>query len=179
MGTTTSMSSTFPLLSLLVQPWVRHNLLLYTCSHFRSGVKLLLFLYCLGLRKNSSQVHVLWEDHRNDLFINGFGMSLLLTLSTYPVSKIIFQVCSCLLAPEYPRAFEGGKVWCQADCPVDIYSREYVNCTEKELFASLVDLTFLSKRPYRMSLDFLFDAWPGEIMVTEREATGESMFSRW
>ncbi|KAL5519517.1 hypothetical protein ACEPAH_1200 [Sanghuangporus vaninii] len=38
------------------------------------GVKFLLFLYCLSLRKSSSQVHVLWEDHRNDLFINGFGL---------------------------------------------------------------------------------------------------------
>ncbi|KAF5392485.1 hypothetical protein D9757_002206 [Collybiopsis confluens] len=37
-------------------------------------VKLLLFLYCLSLRKNSSQVQVLWEDHRNDLFINAFGI---------------------------------------------------------------------------------------------------------
>ncbi|EJC98684.1 CDF manganese transporter [Fomitiporia mediterranea MF3/22] len=38
------------------------------------GVKLLLFIYCYSIRKNSSQVHVLWEDHRNDLFINGFGL---------------------------------------------------------------------------------------------------------
>ncbi|KAH8094713.1 cation efflux family-domain-containing protein [Cristinia sonorae] len=38
------------------------------------GVKFLLFLYCLSLRKASSQVQVLWEDHRNDLFINGFGV---------------------------------------------------------------------------------------------------------
>ncbi|KAI5119059.1 hypothetical protein M0805_001518 [Coniferiporia weirii] len=38
------------------------------------GVKFILFLYCFGLRKISSQVHVLWEDHRNDLFINGFGL---------------------------------------------------------------------------------------------------------
>lgn len=37
------------------------------------GVKFLLFLYCLSLRKASSQVEVLWEDHRNDLFINSFG----------------------------------------------------------------------------------------------------------
>lgn len=37
------------------------------------GVKFLLFLYCMSLRRASSQVHVLWEDHRNDLFINGFG----------------------------------------------------------------------------------------------------------
>jgi hypothetical protein len=37
------------------------------------GVKFVLFLYCSAVRKNSSQVHVLWEDHRNDLFVNGFG----------------------------------------------------------------------------------------------------------
>ncbi|KZT08742.1 CDF-like metal transporter [Laetiporus sulphureus 93-53] len=38
------------------------------------GVKFVLFVYCSGLRKQSSQVHVLWEDHRNDLFVNGFGL---------------------------------------------------------------------------------------------------------
>ncbi|KAK7040157.1 hypothetical protein VNI00_009963 [Paramarasmius palmivorus] len=37
-------------------------------------VKLVLFLYCFSLRKNSSQVRVLWEDHRNDLWINTFGI---------------------------------------------------------------------------------------------------------
>lgn len=38
------------------------------------GVKLLLFLYCSTIRAQSSQVHVLWEDHRNDIFVNGFGL---------------------------------------------------------------------------------------------------------
>ncbi|KAH8991956.1 CDF-like metal transporter [Lactarius akahatsu] len=38
------------------------------------GVKFLLFLYCYSLRLKSSQVMVLWEDHRNDLFINSFGL---------------------------------------------------------------------------------------------------------
>ncbi|KDQ57010.1 hypothetical protein JAAARDRAFT_35605 [Jaapia argillacea MUCL 33604] len=38
------------------------------------GVKFGLFLYCLSIRRKSSQVEVLWEDHRNDLFINGFGL---------------------------------------------------------------------------------------------------------
>ncbi|KAM5535879.1 hypothetical protein V8D89_010497 [Ganoderma adspersum] len=38
------------------------------------GVKFLLFLYCFGYRNTSSQVRMLWEDHRNDLFINGFGL---------------------------------------------------------------------------------------------------------
>ncbi|ORX40607.1 cation efflux family-domain-containing protein [Kockovaella imperatae] len=36
--------------------------------------KLFLFLYCLAIRKASSQVQVLWEDHRNDLLTNGFGI---------------------------------------------------------------------------------------------------------
>jgi hypothetical protein len=43
-----------------------------------SGVKFLLFLYSSSLRSKSSQVHILWEDHRNDLFINGFGVLLYL-----------------------------------------------------------------------------------------------------
>ncbi|KAF5385383.1 hypothetical protein D9615_001074 [Tricholomella constricta] len=38
------------------------------------GVKFLLFLYSFSLRHQSSQVRVLWEDHRNDLWINGFGI---------------------------------------------------------------------------------------------------------
>ncbi|KAF8627252.1 hypothetical protein AX15_004458 [Amanita polypyramis BW_CC] len=38
------------------------------------GVKVMLFLYSFSLRRKSSQVQVLWEDHRNDLWINGFGL---------------------------------------------------------------------------------------------------------
>ncbi|CAF9914495.1 MAG: hypothetical protein GOMPHAMPRED_008175 [Gomphillus americanus] len=37
-------------------------------------VKLALFLYCWALRNQYSQIRILWEDHRNDLFINGFGL---------------------------------------------------------------------------------------------------------
>jgi len=33
-----------------------------------------LFLYCWALRNKYSQVRILWEDHRNDLSINGFGV---------------------------------------------------------------------------------------------------------
>lgn len=36
--------------------------------------KFCLFLYCWSLRNTYSQVRILWEDHRNDLFINGFGI---------------------------------------------------------------------------------------------------------
>lgn len=36
--------------------------------------KLTLFLYCWALRNQYSQIRILWEDHRNDLFINGFGL---------------------------------------------------------------------------------------------------------
>ncbi|KAI0050597.1 CDF-like metal transporter [Auriscalpium vulgare] len=38
------------------------------------GVKFVLFLYCYSLRHKSNQVFVLWEDHRNDLFLNSFGL---------------------------------------------------------------------------------------------------------
>ena len=36
--------------------------------------KLALFLYCWALRNQYSQVRILWEDLRNDLFMNGFGI---------------------------------------------------------------------------------------------------------
>lgn len=38
-------------------------------------VKFGLFLYCWGLRNKYSQVRILWEDHRNDLIINGVGIA--------------------------------------------------------------------------------------------------------
>lgn len=38
------------------------------------ATKLVLFLYCLTLRGTYSQVEILWQDHRNDLLINGFGI---------------------------------------------------------------------------------------------------------
>jgi len=38
------------------------------------GVKFLLFLYCHTLRSKSSQVRMLWEDHRNDIFLNTFAI---------------------------------------------------------------------------------------------------------
>lgn len=36
--------------------------------------KLALFLYCFALRNQVSQIRILWEDHRNDLLINGIGV---------------------------------------------------------------------------------------------------------
>ncbi|EJU02838.1 CDF manganese transporter [Dacryopinax primogenitus] len=39
-----------------------------------AGVKVLLFIYCFSVRKASSQVEILWEDHRNDLFVYSFGI---------------------------------------------------------------------------------------------------------
>ncbi|KAK8853245.1 hypothetical protein IAR55_003947 [Kwoniella newhampshirensis] len=38
------------------------------------AVKFALFLYCYAIKRSSSQVQVLWEDHRNDLLTNGFGI---------------------------------------------------------------------------------------------------------
>jgi len=36
--------------------------------------KLTLFFYCYSLHKQYSQIQILWEDHRNDLLINGIGL---------------------------------------------------------------------------------------------------------
>ncbi|PVF98162.1 hypothetical protein CPB86DRAFT_784986 [Serendipita vermifera] len=38
------------------------------------GVKLLLFFYCHLYKKHSTQVEMLFQDHRNDLWINSFGI---------------------------------------------------------------------------------------------------------
>lgn len=50
------------------------SLLIASIPDFLSqGVKLALFIYCFFFKNNSSQVEMLWEDHRNDLFVNSFG----------------------------------------------------------------------------------------------------------
>lgn len=38
------------------------------------STKFALFVYCWALRDQYSQVRILWEDHRNDLLINGLGI---------------------------------------------------------------------------------------------------------
>ncbi|KAL2152031.1 hypothetical protein VTH82DRAFT_5215 [Thermothelomyces myriococcoides] len=42
------------------------------CAAF--GTKLSLFLYTWSLKGKYSQVRILWQDHRNDLLVNGFGI---------------------------------------------------------------------------------------------------------
>jgi divalent metal cation (Fe/Co/Zn/Cd) transporter len=37
-------------------------------------VKFSLFLYCWAIKDKYSQVNILWQDHRNDLFVNSFGI---------------------------------------------------------------------------------------------------------
>ena len=36
--------------------------------------KVTLFLYCWTLRNTYSQIRIIWQDHRNDIIINGFGL---------------------------------------------------------------------------------------------------------
>ncbi|KAK0392122.1 hypothetical protein NLU13_1620 [Sarocladium strictum] len=36
--------------------------------------KFALFLYCWAIKDKYSQVNILWQDHRNDLFVNSFGI---------------------------------------------------------------------------------------------------------
>ncbi|RCI13719.1 hypothetical protein L249_8151 [Ophiocordyceps polyrhachis-furcata BCC 54312] len=42
------------------------------CAAF--ATKLGLFFYCWSIKNRYSQVKILWKDHRNDLFVNGFGV---------------------------------------------------------------------------------------------------------
>jgi cation diffusion facilitator family transporter len=38
------------------------------------ATKLALFFYCWAIKDKYSQVNILWQDHRNDLLVNGFGI---------------------------------------------------------------------------------------------------------
>ena len=67
--------------------------------------KLALFCYCWALRNVYSQIRILWEDHRNDLFINGFGI-----LTSVGGSKLAWWIdpmgailLSCLIATLWLR----------------------------------------------------------------------------
>ncbi|BFZ56059.1 hypothetical protein PYCC9005_003101 [Savitreella phatthalungensis] len=51
------------------------------------ATKLALMLYCWGLKSGNSQIQILWEDHRNDLFINGLGI-----VTSVLGSKIIWWI---------------------------------------------------------------------------------------
>ncbi|RFU26572.1 hypothetical protein B7463_g9760, partial [Scytalidium lignicola] len=62
--------------------------------------KLALFLYCWALKNKNSQVNILWQDHRNDLLINGFGI-----LTSVGGSKLVWWIdpmgaiiLSCLIS---------------------------------------------------------------------------------
>ncbi len=67
--------------------------------------KFSLFLYCWALKDKYSQVMILWQDHRNDLFINGIGAATMLMSSFIvwwidPMGAIIL---SCLIATIWLR----------------------------------------------------------------------------
>ncbi|KAI1827860.1 putative metal tolerance protein 3 [Xylaria intraflava] len=51
------------------------------------GTKLSLFLYCWGIKDKYSQINILWQDHRNDLLINGFGI-----LTSVGGSKLVWWI---------------------------------------------------------------------------------------
>ncbi|TRX92971.1 hypothetical protein FHL15_006109 [Xylaria flabelliformis] len=51
------------------------------------GTKFSLFLYCWGIKDKYSQVDILWQDHRNDLLINGFGI-----LTSVGGSKLVWWI---------------------------------------------------------------------------------------
>jgi divalent metal cation (Fe/Co/Zn/Cd) transporter len=61
--------------------------------------KLCLFLYCYALRNLYSQIRILWEDHRNDLLINGTGLmfSLLGSKVRWWIDPMGAILISCLI----------------------------------------------------------------------------------
>jgi divalent metal cation (Fe/Co/Zn/Cd) transporter len=61
--------------------------------------KLCLFLYCYSLRNLYSQIRILWEDHRNDLLINGTGLmfSLMGSKIRWWIDPMGAIIISCLI----------------------------------------------------------------------------------
>ncbi|CAK7272501.1 hypothetical protein SEPCBS119000_005158 [Sporothrix epigloea] len=51
------------------------------------ATKFALFLYTWALKDRYSQVYILWQDHRNDLLINGFGL-----MTSVGGSKLIWWI---------------------------------------------------------------------------------------
>ena len=68
-------------------------------------VKLALFLYCWRLRNQYSQIRILWEDHRNDLLINSFGLttSILGTKLVWWLDPMGAILLSCLISTLWLR----------------------------------------------------------------------------
>ena len=82
-----------------------------------------LFLYCWALRNKYSQIRILWEDHRNDTFINGLGIltsvgGAKLKWWIDPMGAIIL---SCLIAVLWLRtAYKEFQLLVGISAPVDL-----------------------------------------------------------
>ena len=66
------------------------------------ATKLALFLYTWALKDKYSQIFILWQDHRNDLLINGFGVMTSVLGSKLiwwvdPMGAIILSVVICII----------------------------------------------------------------------------------
>jgi divalent metal cation (Fe/Co/Zn/Cd) transporter len=53
------------------EPFHLSSLIVVSCAF---ATKLALMLYCWQHKARNTQIQILWEDHRNDLFINGLGI---------------------------------------------------------------------------------------------------------
>lgn len=76
------------------------------------------------------------------------------------------SLCLCLLAPELPDSMSAAKTnyWCRGNCGVKILSREYVNCSQKELWTYLIDFNSARVDPGKV-----FDESDSTIDVSECE----------
>jgi len=67
--------------------------------------KLTLFCYCYSLHKQYSQIKILWEDHRNDLLINGVGLgfSILGSKVRWWIDPMGATILSCIIVALWLR----------------------------------------------------------------------------
>lgn len=88
-------------------------------------------------------------------------------------------MCSCLLAPDTNTTFRGEeeRLWCEDDCPVKIESREYVNCTEREIIYHFLDFDHLSFVQTPVEESLAESGAKRKIKVTEVQL-GENEYNR-
>ncbi|MBW0461549.1 hypothetical protein O181_001264 [Austropuccinia psidii MF-1] len=88
--------------------------------------KALLFMYCWSIRNQDGQIRVLWEDHRNDLFINAFGIftnaaGAKIRWWIDPLGAMLISIALCMLwGSSITREF---KLLAGVGAPVDFMQR--------------------------------------------------------
>lgn len=80
--------------------------------------------------------------------------------------------CGCLLAPEFPKLLGKKKFWCEKDCRMQIFGREYIDCTRQEVLNYLIDFEDMPTVPKEV----LDEEIEGGRTIREVQRSGSDMY---